>query len=137
MSVPMELVAVYPDPPPPDLARTLDLAGYGWKAVGRADEIGRDEPTAGWAGAVVSCDGDPEGAWSFCRALRKRAARVPLPLLVSGSHLADLELRDDLYDDFCITPFHPIEVEARLRHLFAGRNGESSAEGADCGGQRL
>jgi two-component system, OmpR family, alkaline phosphatase synthesis response regulator PhoP len=133
----MELVAVHPDPPSPDLARTLDLAGYRWKAIARADEIGRDEPTAGWAGAVVSCDGDPEGAWSFCRALRKREASVPLLLLISGSHLADLELRDDLYDDFCITPFHPIEVEARLRHLFAGRNGESSAEVVDYGALSL
>ena len=28
----MDLIVVYPDPPPPDLARTLDLAGYRWKA---------------------------------------------------------------------------------------------------------
>jgi DNA-binding response OmpR family regulator len=32
--------------------------------------------------------------------------------------LADLELRDDLFDDFCLTPFHPRELEARLKHLF-------------------
>ena len=37
--------------------------------------------------------------------------------LVGGTQLPDLELRDDLYDDFCLTPFHPVEVEARLRHL--------------------
>jgi len=41
-------------------------------------------------------------------------------LLVGGAQLADLELRDDLYDDFCLTPFHPTELEARLRHLLAG-----------------
>jgi DNA-binding response OmpR family regulator len=46
-------------------------------------------------------------------------------LLVSGAQLSDLELRDDLFDDFCITPFHPRELEARLRHLFSG-----NAEGA-------
>jgi DNA-binding response OmpR family regulator len=40
-------------------------------------------------------------------------------LLVSGGQLAELEHRDDLFDDFCLTPFHPAELEARLRHLLA------------------
>lgn len=115
----MELVAVFPDPPPPDLARTLDLAGYRWKAVGSADDAIRHEPAAGWAGAVVACDADPEGAWAVCRALRKRDRVVaPLVVLVNGAQLADLELRNDLFDDFCLTPFHPMELEARLKHLF-------------------
>ncbi|NBO33180.1 MAG: DNA-binding response regulator, partial [Actinobacteria bacterium] len=30
----------------------------------------------------------------------------------------DLEVRDDMFDDFCLSPFHPRELEARLRHLF-------------------
>src|SRR6478736_8922254 len=29
-----------------------------------------------------------------------------------------LDLGDELYDDFCLDPFHPRELEARLRHLF-------------------
>ena len=115
----MELVAVFPEPPPPDLARTLDLAGYRWKAVGSADDASRSEPAAGWAGAVIACDQDPDGAWALCRALRKRDTPVsPVLLLVGGGQLTDLELRDELFDDFCLTPFHPAEVEARLRHLF-------------------
>lgn len=115
----MELVAVFPDPPPPDLARTLDLSGYRWKAVGSADEADRHEPPAGWAGAIVSCDADPDGAWAMCRALRKRDRVVaPLLVLVNGSQLSDLELRNDLFDDFCLSPFHPMELEARLKHLF-------------------
>ena len=115
----MELLAVFPDPPPPDLARTLDLGGYRWKAVASADEVTRNEPAGGWSGAVVACDADPEGAWALCRALRKRDRLVaPLMVLVNGSQLADLELRSDLFDDFCLTPFHPVEVEARLKHLF-------------------
>ena len=32
----MEMVAVFPDPPPPEVARTLDLAGY---RVGSMDEV--------------------------------------------------------------------------------------------------
>jgi DNA-binding response OmpR family regulator len=40
-------------------------------------------------------------------------------LLVGGAQLSDLEHRDELFDDFCLTPFHPSELEARLRHLLA------------------
>ncbi len=39
-------------------------------------------------------------------------------LLVSVTQLGDLELREDIFDDFCVTPFQPREVEARLKHLF-------------------
>ena len=120
----MDLVAVFPEPPPPDLARTLDLAGYRWKAVASPEDAVRQEPAAGWAGAVIACDTDPEGAWALCRALRKRDTPVaPMLVLVSGAQLADLEMRHDLFDDFCLTPFHPTEVEARLKHLF-WRGGE-------------
>jgi DNA-binding response OmpR family regulator len=38
-------------------------------------------------------------------------------LLVSGLQLTELEHREDLFDDFCLSPFHPRELEARLRHL--------------------
>ncbi len=120
----MDLVAVFPDPPPPDLARTLDLAGYRWKAVGSPEDASRHEPTNGWAGAIVACDTDPEGAWALCRSLRKRDPVVsPMVVLVSGAQLQDLELRDDMFDDFCLTPFHPRELEARLKHLFWRRGG--------------
>ena len=27
-------------------------------------------------------------------------------------------MREDLFDDFCLAPFHQKELEARLRHLF-------------------
>ncbi len=113
----MEQLVVYPEPPPPDLARTLDLGGYRWKAVATPEDAASHEPAAGWAGAIVACDIDPEGAWAFCRALRKRDEPTRLLLLLTGAQLGELELRDDLYDDFCLTPFHPVEVEARLRHL--------------------
>ena len=118
MTAAAEMLAVFPESPAPDLVRTLDLAGYRWKAVAGADEVIRNEPAAGWAGAIVSTDADPDGAWALCRALRKRDQPVPpLLLLVGGGQLGDLALRDELFDDFCLTPFHPIELEARLRHL--------------------
>ena len=111
------MLVVFPEPAPPELARTLDLAGYRWKAVNSPDQANEHEPIDGWAGAVVVTETDPDGAWSFCRTMRKADSPTRLLLLVSGVQLGDLELRDDLFDDFCLTPFHPAEVEARLRHL--------------------
>jgi DNA-binding response OmpR family regulator len=115
----MEPLLVHPDPLPPELAQSLDLAGYPWKAV--ADEAGLvdAEPEDGWSGAVIVTADDPEKAFALCRALRKRDLPLaPLLVLVSGAQLADLELRDDLFDDFCLYPFQPRELDARLKHLF-------------------
>ncbi len=114
-----DVLLVYPDPPPPMVAQTLDLAGYPWKAAGNVSIAMQAEPSDGWVGAVVCADADSEGAFGMCRALRKRDANlVPVLLLVSGTQLAELELREDLFDDFCLSPFHPVELEARLRHQF-------------------
>jgi DNA-binding response OmpR family regulator len=114
-----EPVLVFPDPPPPLLAQTLDLSTYPWKSVENSAIAVQHEPRDGWAGAVVVADEDPDGAFGICRALRKRDAPLePVLLLISGAQLSELELREDLFDDFCLTPFHPKELEARMRHLF-------------------
>lgn len=114
-----QLLAVFPDPAPIDVARTLDLSGYSWKAVKSTDALDKLEPTLGWAGAVVDCSQDPESGWAICRALRRRENAVErVIVLVSGAQLADLEMRDDLFDDFCLAPIHPRELDSRLRHLF-------------------
>ena len=125
-----DLVLVFPDPPPPLLAQTLDLAGQRWKSVANAAVAMQDEPADGWTGAVVCADDDPEGAFALCRTLRKGDSRVEsILLLVSGAQLHELEHRDDLFDDFCLSPFHPKEIEARLRHLLfrAGRGDSPSS----------
>jgi two-component system alkaline phosphatase synthesis response regulator PhoP len=115
----VEPLLIYPDPAPPALAQALDLAGYPWKAAATADGAARLEPDDGWAGAVVCSDTDPEGAFALCRAVRKRDLPLePLLLLVAGTQLTELELREELFDDFCMAPFHPRELEARLKHLF-------------------
>jgi len=113
------MLAVVPDPASPELARTLDLAGYTWKAVSAVDST-EHAPVGGWAGAIVDISADPDGGWAFLRTTRKQGERhVPVMLLVGGGMLGDLEHRDELFDDFCLTPFHPAELEARLRHLLA------------------
>jgi DNA-binding response OmpR family regulator len=115
----MEPLLLFPDPPPPDVAQALDLGGHPWKAVANADAAVRLEPDDGWAGAIVSADVDPEAAFALCRALRKRDVPLePLLLLVTGAQLSELELRDDLFDDFCLTPIRTPEFDARLKHLF-------------------
>ena len=130
MTEPKDLVLVFPDPPPSMLARTLDLAGQRWKAVANASVAMQAEPAEGWTGAIVCADEDPEGAFALCRTLRKGDARVDsILLLVSGAQLHELEHRDDLFDDFCLSPFHPKELEARFRHLLfrAGRGDSRSS----------
>ena len=115
----MEALLVYPDPAPPALAQGLELAGYPWKAVPGAQTAADVEPEDGWSGAVVCADADPEGAFALCRAVRKRDLPLtPLLLVVSGSQLGDLELREDLFDDFCVSSSPSAELEARLKHLF-------------------
>jgi DNA-binding response OmpR family regulator len=132
---PMEPLLLYPDPPPPELAQALDLSGYPWKAVGDDNAAARAEPDDGWAGAVICADVDPEGAFGVCRALRKRDLPLePVLLLVSGAQLAELELRDELFDDFCLSPFHPRELEARLKHLFWQTGRGSRPELVEYGG---
>ena len=113
-----DLLAVFGDPVQPELARTLDLGGYRWKAVTSPDEAAEHEPPSGWSGAIIDATAEPADAWSFVRAIRKREPGAPPVLaLVTGAQLADLELRDELFDDFCLSPFHPSELEARVRHL--------------------
>jgi DNA-binding response OmpR family regulator len=55
----------------------------------------------------------------MCRALRRLEQPVQrILVLIKGAQIGDLEVRDDLFDDFCLSPFHPRELEARLRHMF-------------------
>jgi DNA-binding response OmpR family regulator len=115
----VEPLLVHPDPPPADLAAALDDSGHPHKAVAdeRAATVG--EPEDGWAGAIVCADRDPEAAFALCRALRKRDVPLePLLLVLAPSQTTDLDLRDDLFDDFCIAPLRTGELETRLKHLF-------------------
>jgi DNA-binding response OmpR family regulator len=114
----MEPLLVHPDPPPPELARLLDLGGYAWKPCADERVALNEAPDDGWGGAIVVINEQSDAAWALCRAIRKGDLPVePLLLLIAGNRLDELDLRDELYDDFCLTPFHPIELEARMRHL--------------------
>jgi DNA-binding response OmpR family regulator len=115
----VEPLLLYPDPPPPEVAQALDLGGYPWKAVSTAEAANRLEPEDGWAGGVVCADVDADSAFTLCRTLGKRDVPLePVLLLVNAAQLADLELRDDLFDDFCLSPTRQGELDTRLKHLF-------------------
>jgi DNA-binding response OmpR family regulator len=118
MAVTHGMLAVYAATVPPELARALDMAGYSWKGVTSLDDAADQEPADGWHGVIVDCTGDAESAWAFTRTIRKSdSTAIKVLVLVGGGQLSDLDLRDDLFDDFCLSPFHPSEFEARLRHL--------------------
>ena len=114
------MLAVFAATIAPELARALDLAGYRWKSVSSIDEAAEHEPEGGWRAVILDSTDDPEAGWAFARALRGAAQDVGVLVLIGGARLDDLALRDDLFDDFCLTPFHPLEFDARLRHLVAG-----------------
>ena len=115
----MEPLLVFPDTPPTSVTRVLDGAGYPFRPATTSDEAGRLEPEDGWAGALVCFDVDAEGAAAMCRHLRKRDMPLePVMVIVTGAQLSTLEPREDLFDDFCLLPRQPGELEARLKHLF-------------------
>ncbi len=125
----MVALAVFPPIPSPELAQLLDLGGYVWKPVGSEADVDTHEPDDGWGGAIVQMGDDPEAAWTVIRAFRRRDNPVsPLIVVLRGIHLAELDLRDDLFDDFCLDPFHPRELEARIRHMLAGLGDTADGE---------
>jgi DNA-binding response OmpR family regulator len=115
----VEPLLLFPDPAPPGIAQALDLGGYPWKAVSSPQAAEAVEPDDGWSGAVVCADSDPDSAFTLCRHLRKRDIPLsPLLLVVAVDQLSHLDLREDLFDDFCVHPWRGQELEARLSHLF-------------------
>ena len=121
------MIAVFAPAVPPELARALDLGGYAWKGVASPEEATDSEPADGWQAAIIDVSADAEPSWAFARLLRKtEGSTMKVLLLVGGGQLGDLDLRDDLFDDFCLTPFHPAEFEARLRHLMWASDGDTA-----------
>ena len=114
----MGVLALHSADPPPELIQLLDLAGYVWKQIDHDADVDALEPDEGWGGAIVHVAPDPDRAWSICRSLTKRPVPVePVLVIIRGNQLADLELRDDLFSDFCLDPFHPRELEARVARM--------------------
>ena len=130
----MTVLAIYPADPAPELAQLLDLSGFVWKGVAQPSDVDLFEPDEGWGGAIVQLGEDSDLGWGMLRALRRRDIPVaPLLLMIRGNALNELDLRDDLFDDFCLDPFHPRELEARVRHMLAASGGDLSGERIEYG----
>ncbi len=115
----MEPLLVYPDPPPPELAQALDLGGYPWKAVADEAAVERAEPDDGWAGAVICADTTPRAPSPCagpCASATSRSSRCccssPAPSSATSSCATTSSTTS------ACRPFHPRELEARLKHLF-------------------
>ena len=104
---------VIPEPAPPDLARTLDLAGYTWKAQTPGAVAGD-----AWAGVLASIGDDSDQVWPFLRSLRRRgeAADLPVLLLVGGAHLG--QLPQSLSDALGLMERSQLVQEALGEHIF-------------------
>jgi len=114
----MDPVLCYPNPAPAEILLALTQIGTEYHCVGSAADAEADEvrlTTASWSGAVISASVDLTDALAICRALRKRDVPVaPLLLVVEPGHLAELSLREDLFDDFCVMPLNVAEVATRF-----------------------
>ncbi|MBA2280647.1 MAG: response regulator transcription factor [Acidimicrobiia bacterium] len=115
----MEPLLVFPDPVPEDVIAVLDGAGYAYRGCADEATATAREPEDGWSGAVVIATDYPETAFALCRTLRKRDVPLePLLVVLSPEQLPDLELREDLFDDFCLLPLRAGELRRRVEHLF-------------------
>lgn len=113
-----EPILVFADPVPPELAQTLDIGGWAWKASGDLDSARSQQPADGWVAAVAVAGAEPSEALRFCRGVRAGDIDVGvLLLLLNGGQLMGIDVDEGLFDDFCLSPFHPVEIETRIRHL--------------------
>jgi DNA-binding response OmpR family regulator len=115
-----------------EIVRTLDLGGYRWKQLATISDL-KSGGDGAWGGVLIDCTGaGSETGWAFARTLRRdHDPAIPIIVLVGGGQLDELDLRDDLFDDFCIAPFHPAEFEARLRHLMWRTGGGATPDTID------
>ena len=115
----IETLLVFPAPPPPELSQCLDQNGWVWKAINNSASALEDQPDGGWGGGIIVADADIEGALTLCKQLRQTEnPLVPILLLTSKGQISNFKINENLFDDFCITPFHPEELEMRLNNLF-------------------
>ena len=100
------------------LTKVLDQLNVSWKAVSDASNAETLAPPGGWSGGIITIDGNPEEAFRIARLLSStdKPANATL-MLTSADALPELSDNTDLFDDFCLTPFHPAELEARLEHM--------------------
>ena len=100
------------------LTKVLEQLNIAWKAVTDASNAETIEPVGGWSGGIITVDGAPEEAFRIATWLQSRDNPPEATLMLSSAEmLPELADNTDLFNDFCLTPFHPAELEARLEHM--------------------
>lgn len=119
-------VLLYPAPMGGGLTKVLEQLGISWKPVSDASNAETIQPTQGWSGAIITIDGNTDEAFRIARWLRTQDTNPQAILMLSSADaLPELSDHTDLFDDFCLTPFHPAELEARLEHLLQRSDGDT------------
>lgn len=100
------------------LSNVLRDLGYQVITIAKTSQIGPLEPDDGYLGAVINASDNLELALSVARSIRKRENPVePVIFIVNQALLSELNLRDDLFDDFIVGPIDTAELDVRLKHL--------------------
>ncbi|TAN22598.1 MAG: response regulator transcription factor [Actinomycetota bacterium] len=100
------------------LTNVLRDLGYQVISISKPSQIGPFEPDDGYLGAVINAVDNLELALMTTRLVRKRETPVePVIFIVGQAQLSELNLRDDLFDDFLISPIDAAELDVRLKHL--------------------
>ncbi len=100
------------------LSNVLKDLGYQVISITKPTQIGPLEPDEGYLGAVINASDNLDLALTVTRSIRKRETPVePVIFIVAQTQLAELNLRDDLFDDFIIGPIDTAELDVRLKHL--------------------
>lgn len=109
---------LYPASPSEPIARAFESRGWAWKGIGHSGEVANLLAAEEWAAAVVSTEPDAEEAFSVLRALRgSDSALRPLLVVCGAFQLADLETKEDLFEDFCLSDARTEEIATRLGRL--------------------
>jgi two-component system, OmpR family, alkaline phosphatase synthesis response regulator PhoP len=120
---PAELVCV----PAVDVALADGARRAGLRACGEPDAARAATAVVERAGEVAAVVVDAttttlSDAMATCKVLRRLDPGFePIVVVVATVQLAELAMRDELYDDFVVAPVAPEELAARLRHLAALR----------------
>lgn len=117
--------------------KALDVTGVSAvvSADARTTTVSALEPDEGFAGAVINVtELSMTSAMALCRELRGRANSVgPIVLLLDHYQLDELTFREDLFDDFLVSPIDVAELATRLRHRLRRAGNESVASRIELG----
>lgn len=118
-------VLIFPEPAAPEVVRVLELGGSPWiSAAGDLELANLDTEVAA---TIIDISDEGGQGLAFARSAQRRdRLGGAVLLLVRGHQLADLSSFPDLFDDFCVAPFHPAELDARINHLLA-RTGQQAS----------